>query len=159
VINPLEPVASGTDSCSVTVRDTVTDKVHDPVPPEMRGPYSFGIAQMRIVSTIPKDGVNGVAVQSDFEIAFNADVDPNSAVGSVTLSDGMNNVPVSFAILSTDADGEIPTALAIHPVADLKPGTVYTLTIAPTGVRDVKGGPLTLTAPRVIHFTTATPAP
>ena len=86
VIKPNEPktVATG-KACRVTINDNVLDKTGNKVPSTQRGPYTFKIAPVQIVSIDPPDDPDGKApidalqVWSDnFFVQFNTEVDSKS---------------------------------------------------------------------------------
>ena len=138
-------VATGS-SCSLEIKAMVTDKEGNPVPEELRGPYVFGVADMRI-SSLPADSQTGLLLQPELGISFNAVVDVDSAAGLIVLSDGVTEIGVTLS------PGELPTSILVTPSAPLAPSTEYTLTVS-SGIQDVAGGALTLSEPEVRTFTT-----
>ncbi len=152
VIQPLVQVATNA-RCELSVNSTVTDKEGFGVDPAFAGPFVFGLAPMSVVATSPENNAEGIGLDATLSVDFNAEVLKGSLTdATLTLVDNNGNA----VALTREAKG---TSAELKPAAPLNPGTSYTLTIAPTGIRDTGGGELTLAAPKTITFQTQAAAP
>lgn len=86
VIKPNEPKAIATGkACRVTINENVVDKSGNKVPAAQRGPFSFKVAPIQVVTIDPPndaDGESPVDAQAiwfdNFYVQFNTAVDPGS---------------------------------------------------------------------------------
>ncbi len=97
-----------------------------------------------IVSSIPADGEQGVAVDSDIEITF------SEAVDFASLQNGINLSPSVSFVIAMSPDGRTVT---IQPSSNLVVGIRYTLSLT-EDIQDLDGNPLA--NPDVISFFTGT---
>jgi hypothetical protein len=170
VIEPIFPeafVATGTQDCQVTVNSEVRGKDNNLV--EQRGPYSFGIAALRIVSTSPAPPADGqppavVDPTASLEVRFNAYINLDSLAGTVTLEkietdeNGeivATQVPINTSTSAAGNNVLIKARNIDNQDIDLDPGAEYKLTVT-SGIEDIRGGVLIID-PREIPFTTAMP--
>jgi hypothetical protein len=150
IIQPTEQVASGSE-CLLTVRPSVTDKEGFAVDPNFGGPFRFGLADMRMTSTVPQSGAQGIPLTPSLQVSFNA-VPDLATLDDTTLALTDNNnavVPVTRVVEGT--------TVTLTPTAPLTADTTYTVTVAATGIRDTGGGPLNQAAPQTITFQTVAP--
>jgi len=132
-------VATGA-TCSVTVKDTFTDKQGEVVPTEQRGPYNWAVAELSIGATSPEDG-DDLADNEPAIISFNAPLDPATVTGAdITVDDGGG--PVAADISVDPGTGDVIITLAGGaPWVD---GTTYTVTVLDTAtITDALGGAYT----------------
>ena len=149
VIEPLEFIATGTP-CTVTLKPLVVDKDGNAVPEAMRGPYSFSIASLAVLETLPADEETEVDPLATLMVLFNAPIDMESLAGTISLTSGGAEVPVTLSVSADD-----PTTVLVDPESGaLEPNTEYVLTINGNGIRDEGGSELNLEEAVVITFTT-----
>lgn len=150
VIEPTEFVATGSE-CEVAVKESVTDKSGNPVADSLRGPYSFAVAPLSIVETLPADGAGadeGIEPPPALLVMFNAPIAPDSLAGTITLETAGDPVPVDLAVSEDD-----PSVVTVTPQSLLLDNTTYTLTID-AGITDVAGGAFAPAEPVTVTFTT-----
>lgn len=147
-----EFVQTGTSDCALTLDTKVVDKDGN-APTAAMGPYTFGIATMKITGNDPANDATGVDPTTAVPlITFNAPVDATTAA-QVTVNDGTNDIVVNA--MASDAD---PTALMFVPEGGaLAENTTYTVTVPSTvGITDSLGGALEIAEDYVYTFTTGT---
>lgn len=148
-------VASGT-ACELEVKDHIQDKGGDTILASTRGPFSFTLAPFQVRRTDPNDEAEGVALDVEPVVFFNAPIDMTTLIDTegaprVTLSsDAGEEVEVALSMPEDE-----PTAVVLTPAAPLEPGTVYSLSVS-AGITDIRGSTLSIEEdPRVVAaFTT-----
>jgi hypothetical protein len=167
VIEPIFPeafVVTGTPDCQVTVNSEVRGKDHNPV--EQRGPYSFGIAALGILSTAPAvpepdEPPETVDPTASLQVRFNAYINLESVEGAISLdkierdeNDEITVIPVPINVTYfVDRNGNIiSSTLSITAQGGLEAEAEYKLTVM-SGIEDIKGGVLVID-PYEVPFTT-----
>jgi hypothetical protein len=156
VVHATEFIATGT-ACQVSlVEGVVTDKDGDAVPGDQRGPYDFSIAPLTVGESSPEDGTEGVAVDVDIEISFNAPITLDSTDTRIVVLDGDTVVPGTTDFKRDPKTGDVSNEeiIVFNPTDDLAPGTEYTITVA-DDIADAAGGLLAQDEPFTATFTTA----
>lgn len=161
VVQPTEFVASSTQDCEITVKPDLMDKDFENI--TEAGPYSFGIAPLSIVETLPADCSTGV---EDDRILVVTNVyqylDPESLDGTIELvavaGDGTEtDVPVTLELYIPDPDNDEeagdPISVKVTPTEGLAADTEYIVRVH-SGMRDVAGGALELEEPYEVTIST-----
>ena len=155
VVDPNEFIATGTQDCEVTIVE-LTDKDGETVESGQVGPYSFGIAPLRVSTTDPADESTGIGLDAEVQVVFNAPIDLETVGDFITLADADGNeVEVEEANYLLDDEGQVSdtTVVVLTPTAPLAPDTAYTVTVA-DGIADIAGGALVQEEPFTATFTT-----
>lgn len=104
VIKPTQPGTIPTNAaCEVILNDVVRDKDQlTQVPPDQRGPYSFAVAPIRVVSISPVDGDEIDGVDAGVNVVFNTLIDASSIDDAVTWSfdPGLGTTPMVAALVA-----------------------------------------------------------
>jgi Bacterial Ig-like domain len=150
-------IATGT-ACQVSLRDgVVTDKDGEGVPGDHLGPYDFSIAPLSVGASTPEDATEGVAVDINVEIAFNAPINLDTTDTLIVLVDADGNPVAGTLDFKRDPKTDEITneeIIVFNPDADLAPGVAYTVTVD-DGIEDIAGGLLAQEEPFTASFTTA----
>jgi hypothetical protein len=156
VVHATEFVATGS-ACQVSLAGgVVTDKDGEAVPSDQRGPYDFSIAPLAVGESSPEDGTEGVAVDADIEVSFNAPIGLDSTNDLIVVAAGDTPVTGTLDFKRDAKTGEVSNEeiIVFNPDADLAAGTEYTITVA-DGIADAAGGLLAQDEPFTATFTTA----
>ena len=156
--------ASGSSNCTLTVKDSVTDKDGNSVgDTKLMGPHAFGIAAMSAVASSPADTAEGVdpsfvddsgeePIQGGPAIGFNAFIDVSSVGSQISFVDSTGN---TVAYTPTD----MGTTLELTLDGPLAYETAYTITVPATNsITDIKGGALQIASDFTFTFTTGSAA-
>ncbi len=145
-------------ACQVSLAgDVVTDKDGEAVPTDQRGPYDFTIAPLEVGESSPEDGTEGVAVDANIEVTFNAPINLGTSNDTtIVVAAGGTAVAGTYAFKTDAKTGEVSNEeiIVFDPTDDLAPGTEYTITVV-DGIEDAAGGLLTQAEPFAATFTTA----
>lgn len=157
VVDPNEFIATGTQDCEISIAD-LTDKDGETVQSGQIGPYSFGIAPLRIYGSSPADRSTGVAPDTEVQVEFGAPIDLETARDTVVLTDedeDGNVVATNPPHYLLDEEGEVSdsSVVVLTPAAPLAPNTMYTVTVS-DGVTDIAGGALVQEEVFTASFTT-----
>jgi Bacterial Ig-like domain len=154
VVHAVEFIATGT-ICEVSLADSVVDKDGDAVPGDHRGPYEFAIAALSVTGSVPENESEGVAVDSEIEISFNAPIDADTVTTEkIVVTAGDTPVAGTLALKTDEKTGDVSNQIIVFdPDADLEPGTDYTVTVS-DDIADIAGGLLAQEEPFTATFTT-----
>jgi len=156
VVHATEFIATSS-ACQVSLAEgVVTDKDGEAVPEDQRGPYDFSIAALAVGESVPEDGTEGVAVDADIEISFNAPIALGTTNDLIVVAADDVPVPGTLAFKTDEKTGEVSNEeiIVFTADADLAAGTEYTITVT-DGIEDAAGGLLEQEEPFVATFTTA----
>jgi hypothetical protein len=120
-------------TCGIAFADSVVDKQGERIPDT--GDISFAVEPFQLHASDPEAWAEDVEPTSTATILMNADLDPATVAGAVTVTAGETPVEgVTVAVSEEDA----ATIVITFPEGQL-PGTTYTVTIASgdTGLKDV----------------------
>jgi len=107
-----------------------------------------------LVSTLPADGAEDVAVDADLVFTFSEDV--QAGTGNISVFDA-GGVVEAVAVGNAVFDGNTVT---VDLTTDLDPGTDYFVRVATTAIVDAAGNAYAgITLPTAFNFTTAGTAP
>jgi len=158
VVQVTDFIATGS-SCEASIKDgAVKDEDGNSVPSDQLGPYQFDIAPLSIYSTAPADMEEGVDPASNVTIELNAPIDLATVEAAITFETDAGD-PVPFSVQNALADPEDPAAGTVPNIIEVVPDdplaemTSYVVTID-SGIKDTKGGTLTLDAAMPVTFTT-----
>ena len=141
VVHANEFVATGS-ACQVSLAEgVVTDKDGEPVPGDQLGAYDFSIAPLAVGASSPEDATEGVAVDADIEVSFNAPINLDSTDTLIVVADGDTPVAGTLDFKRDPKTDEVTNEeiVVFSPDADLAPGTTYTITVD-DGIEDAAGG-------------------
>ncbi len=156
VVLPNTFVATGSE-CQVSLADgVVTDKDGEEVPGDQLGAYDFSIAPLTVGASSPEDATEGVAVDVDIEITFNAPINLDTTTDVIVVADGDTPVAGTLDFKRDPKTDEVTNEeiIVFNPAADLAPGTMYTITVD-NGIEDAAGGLLAQEEAFTATFTTA----
>jgi methionine-rich copper-binding protein CopC len=153
---PATPLVEGRQY-TVRLRTTARDGAGTPVAAPYRLVFRAAHSGLEATSTIPSDGIEGVAITSPIAIVFDRALDPGSLDGGDVLRLAPAVAGSLDVIAPPGADGlRDPTRriLRFQPSARLAPNTTYTVTLA-AGLLGVDGSQLA--TPLAWRFTTGAP--
>jgi hypothetical protein len=152
VIKPNAPATVATNSeCKVTLFDVPKDKDGEGVPMAQRGPYSFKIAPVQIISISPGDEEKIAPEAGGVDLLFNTSVDAGSLCSTGTLPCVPGGTPKGvFTPAVTGSDISRAAANNLVVTADLLDDKDYAFEIPnATQVKDRCGKVTTLGAPSI----------
>lgn len=149
--NPrLDAFVATSSECQVEVQASVEAKDGEAVLASARGPFSFGIAPLAVVATEPPDEAEGVGIDQQVRVKFNAPIDGATLTGAdgdriLLVPAAGEPVVVTMSLPEDDIDTpqreDDPTTVVIAPDAALAPDTSYTIAVR-SDIADIKGGKL-----------------
>ena len=165
--NPrLDAFVATSSECRIEVEPGVEAKNGEAVSAAARGPFSFGIAPLAVVGTEPPDEAEGVGLDQQVRVKFNAPIDIATVSGAdgdrITLvPEGGEPVAVTFSLPEDDLDTpqreDDPTTVELARDVELAPDTIYTIAVR-SDIADIKGGKLTVEAAPAVVATFRTAA-
>ena len=155
VVHALEFIATGT-ACEVSLADNVVDKDGEAVPGDQVGAYEFTIAALSVAGSDPEDEAEGIALDSDIQVDFNAPIELATVETRIEVSAGGTPVAGTFSFLLDPKTGDVAddTTIVFTPGAALAPSTAYTIAVSDE-ITDIAGGALVQEEPFAATFTTA----
>ncbi|HWU86317.1 MAG TPA: Ig-like domain-containing protein [Kofleriaceae bacterium] len=163
VVKPKQPTTISVGSkCQITLKDTITDKQGERVPPDQRGPYPFKVAPVQAIAISPGDGETVDPETGGVEVTFNVDLDPaslcNNMAAPFPVSPGacvsndptMTDSKATFTPVATNVGVQLVANNDYVFFGDLLDNQTYSFEI-PAGVmvKDHCGKVTTLAAPAV----------
>jgi len=151
---------------TVTVDSSATDAGGNRLDRPFTIRFTTVAASLRVVSTVPADGVAGVSVRAPIAVTFDGAIDPGSVANALKITPAVEG---NVQVVSTPSDAQpitgpspspsAPSAggrmLVFGPSSPLAPHTTYTVTLGP--VVTPLGSPGQVAEGQTWSFTTGQP--